>query len=61
MSKMYIRISATGLLSVYGLGPFPITMSQDQWIKLIEASEDIKDFLEKNKDSLGSEVSKPRG
>jgi len=40
-----MKVSEKGGLSVYGLGRFPITLYQEQWTKLLDTSEDIREFI----------------
>jgi len=47
-----MKVSEKGALSVYGLGRFPVTLYQEQWIKLLAMSDQIKDFIAENKDKL---------
>ena len=47
-----MKVSEKGGLSVYGLGRFPITLYQEQWLKLLGISDEIKQFIEDNKASL---------
>lgn len=47
-----IKVSEKGAVSVYGLGRFPVTLYQEQWLKLLGMSDDIKTFIEENKDKL---------
>jgi hypothetical protein len=37
---------------VYGLGRFPVTLYYEQWIKLLDRVQDLRGFLEANKDKL---------
>jgi hypothetical protein len=37
---------------VYGLGRFPVTLYKEQWEKLLAMSDQIKSFIEENKDKL---------
>ena len=41
-----------GALSIYGLGRFPVTLYYEQWQRLLGTSEELKKFLEENKDKL---------
>ena len=50
--KLEFRIGDKGGVSVYGLGRFPVTLYYEQWIKLLDAGEDLRAFLEANKNSL---------
>ena len=44
-SKLAMKVSEKGGLSVYGLGRFPITLYQEQWTKLLDISDDIRAFI----------------
>ena len=39
-------------MSVYGLGRFPVTLYYEQWVRLLDASNDLRAFLEENKHRL---------
>lgn len=47
-----IKVSEKGGVSVYGLGRFPITLYQEQWLKLLDLTEQIRDFIQANKAQL---------
>jgi hypothetical protein len=40
-----MKVSEKGGLSIYGLGRFPITLYKEQWTKLLDMSDDIRQFL----------------
>lgn len=46
------KVSEKGALSVYGLGRFPVTLYKSQWEQILDKSEEIKSFMENNKDKL---------
>jgi hypothetical protein len=46
------RVGEKGGVSVYGLGRFPVTLYYEQWIRLLDASADLRKFLEENKSRL---------
>ncbi len=46
------KVSEKGGVSVYGLGRFPVTLYYEQWIRLLDHAERIKQFLEENKSQL---------
>lgn len=50
--SMEFRVSEKGGVSVYGLGRFPVTLYYEQWIRLLEAAENLRQFLEENKAKL---------
>jgi hypothetical protein len=47
-----MKVSEKGGLSVYGLGRFPVTLYQEQWLKLLELAEEIRAFIQKNEGQL---------
>jgi len=46
------RVSQKGAVSVYGLGRFPVTLYQEQWEKLLAQTDELKAFIEANRDRL---------
>ena len=50
--SMSFKVSDKGGVSVYGLGRFPVTLYYEQWIKLLDRAQDLRDFLEENKIKL---------
>ena len=50
--SMEFKVSEKGGVSVYGLGRFPVTLYYEQWIRLLDASKDLREFLEENKHRL---------
>jgi hypothetical protein len=50
--KLEFKVGDKGGVSVYGLGRFPVTLYYEQWIKLLDASEELRAFLEANKSRL---------
>jgi len=50
--SLEFRIGEKGGVSVYGLGRFPVTLYYEQWIRLLDAAERLREFLEQNKDKL---------
>lgn len=47
-----MKVSEKGAVSVYGLGRFPVTLYQEQWVKLLAAADEIKAFIEDNRAQL---------
>jgi hypothetical protein len=47
--SLEFRVGEKGGVSVYGLGRFPVTLYYEQWTRLLEASADLRKFLEENK------------
>ena len=50
--SMEFRVSEKGGVSVYGLGRFPVTLYYEQWTRLLDAAEKLRQFLEENKGKL---------
>lgn len=46
------RVGEKGGVSVYGLGRFPVTLYYEQWNRLLDASDKLREFLEENKSKL---------
>jgi hypothetical protein len=46
------KVSEKGGVSIYGLGRFPVTLYYEQWIRLLDHAEQIRQFLEENKGRL---------
>ena len=53
-----LKVSEKGGVSVYGLGRFPVTLYQEQWIRLLAKAEDIRGFINANADKLTSKEEK---
>ncbi len=47
-----MKVSEKGGLSVYGMGRFPITLYKEQWLKLLDMSDEIRAFVRDNDSSL---------
>jgi len=43
------KVGEKGGVSVYGLGRFPVTLYYEQWIRLLDTGERLREFLEGNK------------
>jgi hypothetical protein len=50
--SMEFRVGEKGGVSVYGLGRFPVTLYYEQWIRLLDAADKLREFLEENKSKL---------
>jgi hypothetical protein len=46
------RVGEKGGVSVYGLGRFPVTLYYEQWNRLLDAGDRLREFLEENKSKL---------
>jgi hypothetical protein len=50
--SLEFKVSEKGGMSVYGLGRFPVTLYYEQWVRLLDQTEQIREFLEANKSSM---------
>jgi hypothetical protein len=50
--SLEFRVGEKGGVSVYGLGRFPVTLYYEQWNRLLDASEKLREFMEENKSRL---------
>jgi hypothetical protein len=51
-SRVTMKVSDKGGLSVYGLGRFPVTLYKEHWTKLISMSGDIERFIREHDHEL---------
>jgi hypothetical protein len=49
-----MKVSEKGGLSVYGMGRFPVTLYKEQWLKLLDLSEEIRAFIAAHEAELKS-------
>ncbi len=47
-----LKVSEKGALSVYGLGRFPVTLYKEQWGRLLDMAEEIRNFIKANDTAL---------
>jgi hypothetical protein len=50
--RLEFKVSEKGGVSVYGLGRFPVTLYYEQWVRLLDASDGLRKFLDENKSKL---------
>ena len=51
-SGISLKVSQKGAVSLYGMGRFPVTLYQEQWLKILDMNEAIRAFIAENKGSL---------
>jgi hypothetical protein len=56
-SGVRLTVSENGAVSVYGLRRFPVTLYKEEWLKLLDRSNDIRAFIAANKAQLKSKGS----
>ena len=45
-SSIRMKVSEKGAVSNYGMGRFPVTLYQEQWLKLLDMSAEIRAFAD---------------
>jgi hypothetical protein len=53
-SGIRLKVSEKGAVSVYGLRRSPVILYKDQWLKVLDRSNDIRAFIAANKEQLKS-------
>ena len=46
-----MKVSEKGAVSIYGMGRFPVTLYKEQWLKLLDMSDEIRAFIAATKRS----------
>ena len=52
--KLYVKVSAKGAASVYGLQRMPVTLYVEQWDRLIAFTPELATWLNEHRDVLGT-------
>jgi hypothetical protein len=47
-----MKVSEKGAVSIYGMGRFPVTLYKEQWLKLLNMSDEIRSFISENQERL---------
>lgn len=50
--RLYCKVSPKGAISVYGLQRMPVTLYVEQWGRLLDFGEEIRQFATSNNASL---------
>lgn len=50
--QLYCKVSAKGAISVYGLQRMPVTLYVEQWERLLNFSDEIRQFMADNSAQL---------
>jgi hypothetical protein len=53
-----LKVSEKGGVSVYGLGRFPVTLYKEQWLKLLDMTDDIRTFISAHDSELKAKEDK---
>ena len=46
------KVSPKGGVSVFGLGKYPITYYENQWLAILELGDDLRDFMQEHRNEL---------
>ena len=49
---LYCKVSEKGAVSVYGLQRMPVTLYLEQWARLLDYSDALKEFIKENESKL---------
>ena len=47
-SRVSLKVSGKGGVSLYGLGRFPVTLYKEQWAKLLDTADEIRAFIKEH-------------
>jgi len=50
--QLRLKVGEKGGLSLYGLGRFPVTLYKEQWVRLLDYTDEIRKFLKANDQQL---------
>jgi hypothetical protein len=51
-TRIHMKVSEKGAVSIYGMGRFPVTLYKEQWLKLLDMSDEIRAFIAANEATL---------
>jgi|HubBroStandDraft_2_1064218.scaffolds.fasta_scaffold03417_8 hypothetical protein len=57
-TKLTMKVSEKGAISIYGFGQWPITLYKSQMERLLEATDDIRAFIKANAHALTEKPAK---
>jgi hypothetical protein len=58
VKSVTLKVSEKGGVSVYGLGRFPVTLYKEQWLKLLDMTDDIRTFISVHESELKAKEDK---
>jgi hypothetical protein len=57
-TRLTMKVSEKGALSVYGFGQWPVTLYRSQWERLLEAAPEIEAFIKDHASVLTTKPAK---
>ena len=52
-APLSLKVTYSGSVSMCGFGRFPVTLTKDQWMRLLAMSDEIKAFIAAHEGHLG--------
>jgi len=49
---LYCKVSEKGAVSVYGLQRMPVTLYMEQWQRLLDFGDEVREFIKQNEGQL---------
>ena len=49
---MYLKVSAKGGVSLYGIRRFPVTFYQEEWSRILDKGDEIRAFIAEHEGEL---------
>ncbi len=49
-----LKVNEMGAVSLYGMGPFPVTLYREQWLRILASAPRIEAFIRENDPSCTS-------
>lgn len=50
--NLYLKVSQKGAVSLYGMGRFPVTLYKEQWTRMLDFGDEIREFIKSNEGQL---------
>jgi len=57
-AKLGLKVSTKGAVSMYNIGRFPITLYAEQWEKVLDKTDEVRAFINANRDKLTVKAAK---
>lgn len=55
-TKLSLKVSEKGALSLYGMGRWPVTLYKTQWLRLLDEADTIRAFIRDHDSVLSAKV-----
>jgi len=57
---LILKVAKGGGISLYGMGRFPTTLYKEQWLRVLDNQQEIRDFIDTNDALLSQGKDDPR-